>query len=58
LKKAVTSFFNQPLGFGYDDGINSAIQVCHLLDHQDKKMNDLINELAKNISNSNHGAFL
>ena len=40
-------FFNQPLGLGYDDGINSAIQVCHLLNNQDKKMNEIINELPK-----------
>jgi phosphomannomutase/phosphoglucomutase len=30
---------------GYDDGINSAIQVCHLLNKQDKKMSEIINEL-------------
>ena len=39
------SFFNQPLGFGYDDGINSAIQVCHLLNNQDRKMSEIISEL-------------
>jgi len=33
------------LGYGYDDGINSAIQVCHLLDNQNKKMSEIINEL-------------
>ena len=33
------------MGFGYDDGINSAIQVCHLLDNQNKTMNKIINEL-------------
>jgi phosphomannomutase/phosphoglucomutase len=33
------------LGYGYDDGINSAIHVCHLLDNQNKKMNEIINEL-------------
>ena len=38
-------FFNQPIGYGYDDGINSAIQVCHLLNNQDKKMSELIKEL-------------
>ena len=38
-------FFNQPLGLGYDDGINSAIHVCHLLDNQEKKMSEIINEL-------------
>ena len=40
-------FFNQPLGYGYDDGINSAIQVCHLLNNQNKKMNEIIKELPK-----------
>jgi phosphomannomutase/phosphoglucomutase len=33
------------LGYGYDDGINSAIHVCHLLDDQNKKMSEIINEL-------------
>ena len=47
LRKVDTFFFNQPLGYGYDDGINSAIQVCHLLDNQNKKMNEIINELPK-----------
>jgi len=45
FEKSGHFFFNQPLGYGYDDGINSAIHVCHLLDHQNKKMNDIINEL-------------
>ena len=45
--KKVVIFFNQPLGYGYDDGINSAIQVCHLLENQNKKMSDIINELPK-----------
>ena len=40
-------FFNPPLGHGYDDGINSAIQVCHLLDNQNKKMSEIIKELPK-----------
>ena len=35
------------LGYGYDDGINSAIQVCHLLDNQNKKMSEIIDELPK-----------
>jgi len=47
FEKSGHFFFNQPLGFGYDDGINSAIQVCHLLDCQDKTMNEIINELPK-----------
>ena len=33
------------MGYGYDDGINSAIHVCHLLDDQNKKMSEIINEL-------------
>ena len=45
FEKSGHFFFNHPLGFGYDDGINSAIQICHLLDNQDKKMNDIINDL-------------
>ena len=45
FEKSGHFFFNQPLGFGYDDGINSAIQVCRLLDNQDKKMSEIINEL-------------
>ena len=45
MKKSGHFFFNHPLGFGYDDGINSAIQICHLLDNQDKNMNDIINDL-------------
>ena len=45
FEKSGHFFFNKPLGFGYDDGINSAIQVCHLLDNQDKKMSDAMNEI-------------
>jgi phosphomannomutase / phosphoglucomutase len=45
FEKSGHFFFNQPLGYGYDDGINSAIQVCHLLDNQNKKMNEIINDL-------------
>ena len=47
FEKSGHFFFNQPLGFGYDDGINSAIQVCHLLVNQNKKMSEIINELPK-----------
>ena len=47
FEKSGHFFFNQPLGYGYDDGINSAIQVCHLLDSQNKKMEQLINDLPK-----------
>ena len=45
FEKSGHFFFNQPLGYGYDDGINSAIQVCHLLDKQNKKMSEIIDEL-------------
>ena len=45
FEKSGHFFFNQPLGFGYDDGINSAIQVCHLLDNENKSMNEIIKEL-------------
>ena len=45
FEKSGHFFFNQPLGYGYDDGINSAIQVCHLLDNQNKKMSEIIKEL-------------
>ena len=45
FEKSGHFFFNQPLGYGYDDGINSAIQVCHLLYKNNKKMNEIINEL-------------
>tara|TARA_B100000029_G_scaffold284937_1_gene278783 strand:- start:2937 stop:4391 length:1455 start_codon:yes stop_codon:yes gene_type:complete len=45
FEKSGHFFFNKPLGYGYDDGINSAIQVCHLLDNQNKKISEMINEL-------------
>ena len=47
FEKSGHFFFNQPLGYGYDDGINSAIQVCHLLTNQNKKMSEVISELPK-----------
>ena len=47
FEKSGHFFFNQPLGYGYDDGINSAIQVCHLLDIQNKKINTIMEELPK-----------
>jgi len=45
FEKSGHFFFNQPLGYGYDDGINSAIQVCHLLENQNKEMDEIIKEL-------------
>jgi len=47
FEKSGHFFFNQPLGYGYDDAINSAIQVCRLLDNQNKKISEIINELPK-----------
>ena len=47
FEKSGHFFFNNPLGYGYDDGINSAIQVCHLLNNQNKNMSEIINELPK-----------
>ena len=47
FEKSGHFFFNQPLGFGYDDGINSAIQVCHILDNQEKKISKIINDIPK-----------
>ncbi len=47
FEKSGHFFFNKPLGYGYDDGINSAIQVCHLLDSQNKKISEMMNELPK-----------
>jgi len=45
FEKSGHFFFNRPLGFGYDDGINSAIQVCHLLNNQNKNISEIIDEL-------------
>ena len=45
FEKSGHFFFNQPLGYGYDDGINSAIQVCKLLESSNEKMSDIVNGL-------------
>ncbi len=45
FEKSGHFFFNQPLGYGYDDGINSAIQVCRLIGDQNKKMSEIIKSL-------------
>jgi len=47
FEKSGHFFFNKPLGYGFDDGINSAIQICHLLDNQNKKISELIESLPK-----------
>ncbi len=47
FEKSGHFFFNKPLGYGFDDGINSAIQVCHLLNNHNKTMSDIIDTLPK-----------
>ena len=47
FEKSGHFFFNQPLGYGYEDVMNSAIQVCYLIDNQNKKISEIINELPK-----------
>ena len=47
FEKSGHFFFNNPLGYGYDDGINSAIQICHLIDIKNKKISKIIEELPK-----------
>ena len=47
FEKSGHFFFNKPIGYGYDDGINSAIQICHLLAIQNKKISEIIEELPK-----------
>ena len=47
FEKSGHFFFNEPLGYGYDDGINSAIQICHLLDKQNKRISGIVDELPK-----------
>ena len=47
FEKSGHFFFNQPLGYGYDDGINSAIQVCHLIDNKENKLSEIVNQLPK-----------
>ena len=47
FEKSGHFFFNKPIGYGYDDGINSAIQICHLLNNQNEKMSSIIDGLPK-----------
>ena len=47
FEKSGHFFFNKPLGYGFDDGINSAIQICHLLDNENSKINELNESLPK-----------
>ena len=45
FEKSGHFFFNKPLGYGYDDGINSAIQVCHLLDKENAKISEVLKKI-------------
>ena len=45
FEKSGHFFFNLPLGYGYDDGINSAIKFCHLINDKNMKINEMIKEL-------------
>ena len=47
FEKSGHFFFNKPIGYGYDDGINSAIQICHLMNNQNKKISSIINSIPK-----------
>jgi len=47
FEKSGHFFFNKPIGYGYDDGISSAIQICHLLNTQNEKMSSIIDTLPK-----------
>ena len=57
FEKSGHFFFNKPLGYGFDDGINSAIQVCKLLDNQDENLDDLISALPKTYQSPTMGPF-
>ena len=57
FEKSGHFFFNKPLGFGFDDGINSAIQICHLIDNQNKGLDILINDLPKTFQSPTMGPF-
>jgi phosphomannomutase/phosphoglucomutase len=57
FEKSGHFFFNHPLGYGYDDGINSAIQICHLLDKQDQDLNTIVNLLPTTYQSPTMGPF-
>jgi len=47
FEKSGHFFFNEPIDYGYDDGITSAIQTCHLLNVENKKISSIIKNLPK-----------
>ncbi len=57
FEKSGHFFFNNPLGYGFDDGINSAIQICHLINNQNKKLNELVENLPQTFQSPTMGPF-
>ncbi len=57
FEKSGHFFFNEPLGFGFDDGINSAIQVCKLLNKGEKKISEILKELPATYQSPTMGPF-
>ena len=57
FEKSGHFFFNEPLGLGYDDGINSAIQICKLLNDNDKTINELLENLPKTFQSPTMGPY-
>ena len=57
FEKSGHFFFNEPLGYGYDDGINSAIQVCKLLETNDKQISDILKDLPITFQSPTMGPF-
>ena len=57
FEKSGHFFFNEPLGYGYDDGINSAIQVCKLLERNDKRISDILKDLPITFQSPTMGPF-
>ena len=57
FEKSGHFFFNKPLGYGFDDGINSAIQLFHLLDNENKKIVELIKQLPNTFQSPTMGPF-
>ncbi len=57
FEKSGHFFFNEPLGYGYDDGINSAIQVCKLLNKSEKSISEILKELPITYQSPTMGPF-
>ncbi|MDC3097948.1 phosphomannomutase/phosphoglucomutase [Candidatus Pelagibacter sp.] len=57
FEKSGHFFFNEPQGYGYDDGINSAIQICKLLNKSEKSISEILNELPITYQSPTMGPF-